>query len=127
MMNRLRQEIKKLSLFSLSGVVNTVIGYTLIFSFMFLGLTPFLSNVLGYSIGFFFSFFMGKYVVFRSQEKKLSELIRYFLVFALAYLINAFMLHYSLKLGISPYLCQLFGGIAFSTTNYTLSRIWVFK
>jgi|JI10StandDraft_1071094.scaffolds.fasta_scaffold04229_14 putative flippase GtrA len=127
-MNRLQQEIKKLSLFSLSGVLNTLIGYALIFSFMFLGLTPLLSNVLGYSIGFFLSFFMGKYVVFRSQEKKhFSELIRYLIVFALAYLINALTLRYFLKLGISPYLGQLFGGVAFSTTTYTLSRIWVFN
>jgi putative flippase GtrA len=127
-MNQIKQEIRKVSLFSLSGVLNTFIGYAVIFSLMAIGLTPLLSNILGYGIGFFLSFFMGKYVIFRSlDEKKIGELIRYFIVFIAAFATNFLTLNWFLKLEFSPYACQLFGGVAFSTINYLLSRLWVFR
>ena len=84
-MIQLKSEIKKLSLFSISGVVNASIGFTLIFSFMLIGFTPLVSNILSYTIGFFISFFMGKYVVFRSLKGKQSiELLKYLIVFITA-------------------------------------------
>ena len=127
-MTRLKSELKKLSLFSITGVLNTCIGYVLIFSFMLIGLSPLLSNLFGYAVGFFFSFFMGKYVVFRSLKGKRSiELMKYLIVFISAYLMNLFTLNASLRSDISPYLCQLLGGITFSAMNYLFSRLWVFR
>lgn len=127
-MNKVKEEIKKLSLFSLSGVLNTLIGYALIFTFMLIGISPLLSNIFGYTVGFFLSFFMGKYVIFRSLKgKRLIELMRYFVVFAFAFLMNFLTLNLSLKLDLSPYLCQLLGGVVFSAINYFFSRIWVFR
>lgn len=127
-MSRIKDEIKKLSLFSLTGVLNTGIGYLLIFSFMFIGISPLLSNLFGYTIGFFLSFFMGKYVIFRSPKGKRSvEILKYLIVFISAYLMNLLTLNTSLKFHASPYLCQLFGGVVFSATNYLFSRLWVFR
>ena len=127
-MRKFQQEIKKLSLFSLSGVLNTLVGYTLIFSFMFIGLSPYLSNLFAYTIGFFLSFFMGKHVIFRSKKKKhLEELTKYFVSFVIAYLMNFFTLHFSLKLELSSYFSQILGGGIFSIMTYLLSRTWVFR
>lgn len=127
-MNMLKQELKKLSLFSLSGMINTLVGYGVIFSLMLMGAGPILSNSIGYAIGFFLSFFMGKYVIFRSLERnRLVELMKYFIVFLAAFLMNFLTLHLSLKVHLSPYLCQLLGGAVFSAVNYLFSRIWVFR
>ncbi|MCB1115177.1 MAG: GtrA family protein [Chlamydiia bacterium] len=127
-MSKLKQEIKKLSLFSLSGVINAALGFTLIFSFMAAGLSPRLSNAFSYFIGFFFSFFMGKHVIFRSKEKKsLPELLQYALTFSLAYCLNLATLMLALKIGMSPYLSQIFAGASFAIVNYLSSRFWVFK
>lgn len=124
----MKQEMKKIYLFSLSGVLNSLIGYALIFSLMLVGLSPLLSNILNYTVGFFLSFFLGKYLIFRSSnQKRLSELLKYLIVFGTAFLMNFLTLNFLLKFDLSPYLCQVCGGGVFSMINYLLSRLWVFR
>lgn len=120
--------MKSADVYRETGIWLALIGYALIFTFMLIGLSPLLSNIFGYTIGFFLSFFMGKYVIFRSLNgKRFIELLRCFVVFAVAFLMNFLTLNLFLKLDLSLYLCQLFFGGGFSTINYLFSRIWIFR
>jgi putative flippase GtrA len=127
LMSKVKNEIKLFGRFSLVGVFNTLVGYVLIFSLMFLGVGAYLSNALGYGIGFIVSFLLNKNFVFRSRGCYLRESMKFFICMGLAYLLNLTILHFLLRLDtINPYLCQLVAGASYSTAMYLTSRKWIF-
>ncbi|NGX51197.1 MAG: hypothetical protein K1060chlam2_01058 [Chlamydiae bacterium] len=112
--------------FSLVGVLNTALGYSLIFFLMFLGVGAYLSNAGGYLVGFFFSFFMNKNFVFRSKGRYLQESLKFLLFMGLAYLLNLTVLTMLLRFDVNAYLSQVIAGASYSVAIYLSSRKWVF-
>jgi len=125
-MSKVKKEIKLLGRFSLVGVFNTIVGYALIFSLMFLGVGVYLSNALGYGVGFIVSFLLNKNFVFRSRGCYLRESMKFLMFMGLAYLLNLTTLHFLLRFDVNPYLCQLIAGATYSIAMYLTSRKWVF-
>ncbi|MCB1080234.1 MAG: GtrA family protein [Chlamydiia bacterium] len=125
-MNKIKREIKLLSRFSLVGILNTTVGYLLMFALMFSGVGPYLSNLCAYGVGFIVAFLLNKNFVFRSKGNYLRESILFLLFMGLAYLFNLIVLYSLLRLDLNPYLSQLSGGAAYSLSMYLFSRKWVF-
>lgn len=127
-MSKIKTEFKLLYKFSLVGAFNTLIGFAIMFSLMYFGTKPYLSNAACYTVCFFLSFFLGKYFVFRTEtSKRVSELIRFTLAFACAFIVNLIALAAFLHARINPYISQLLAGIIYAAASYILSRKWVFK
>ncbi len=127
-MSKIKKEFKLIYKFSLVGAFNTLIGFAIMFTLMFFGLEPYLSNAICYIVCFFLSFFLGKYFIFCIKtSKRSSELIRFTLAFACAYLFNLIVLKALLYAHTNPYISQIFAGIVYAGVSYILSRKWVFK
>ena len=127
-MSKIKKEFRLIYKFSLVGAFNTLIGFAIMFTLMYLGTEPYLSNAVCYTVCFFLSFFLGKYFVFRVvTSKKSSELIRFTLAFACAFIVNLIALKILLHAHINPYISQLLAGIVYAAASYILSRKWVFK
>jgi len=113
--------------YSISGAINTLVGYALIFGCMAFGFGPTLSNVIGYAVGFVFSFVQSRYWVFRSAGSVAGDVARFVPAFLVAFCVNLLVLQVALAIGLNAYLAQLAGGAAFVATGFVLNYLFVFR
>jgi len=114
--------------YALIGLINTVLGFIVIFIFMLLGFSPIISNFAGYTAGLFLGFFLSKNFVFVSNGHFIAEGFRFFIAFIISFLFNLFVLYlcltyFSLWEGIA----QVVAAISYSLLMYFLSRFFVFN
>lgn len=115
--------------FLLVGFFNTCLGYTIIFSCMYLlGLSPILSNALGYLIALLISFILNRTFTFRSRGRSSSELLRFLAVFAVAYCVNLAVLYELLKFSFThEAVSQILAGIVYVILSYMMNKFLVFR
>lgn len=127
MLNNLK--FKEFFYFACVGAMNTVIGFVVIFSLIFLDVDPYISNFSGYLVGFFISFFLNKKITFVSDQKNLTGLLRYTLVFSIAYLGNLIFIYFFLN-PVSSYwswLGQFLGFPIYFILNYLGCKYYVYN
>lgn len=111
------------------GVVNTIIGYCIIFTSMYvMRFSPAISNLLGYSFGFLTSYVLNRNFTFKSNLAKNKEFVRFFIVFCISYAANfaaLLILIYSCKIDYA--LSQLLAGGIYIGTSYYLNKHYVFR
>ena len=108
-----------------SGIVNTFIGFAIIFGSMACGVGPFTSNVLGYLVGLFAGFLLARHFIFYSKDDFFSQGRRYIAAFAVSYSANLLVLYMCMvQLGVGKYLSQILAIITYVGLMYPLSR-WV--
>jgi len=113
--------------YSVAGLVNTLVGYAVIFTCMACGLGPVLSNVLGYCVGFITSFVQSRHWVFRSRGAIVDDGLRFIPAFLVAFAVNFLVLQGLLELGTNPYLAQLGACAAFVGVGFVLNYVFVFR
>ncbi|MDC0598491.1 GtrA family protein [Gammaproteobacteria bacterium] len=111
-----------------SGVINSVVGFIVIFSVMALGFSPVISNIAGYAVGFFCGFVLSKKFVFRSDGHFVMESVRYLIAFIISFLLNLLVLYVSINyLGVHAVLAQIMAAVAYTVCMYVLARLFVFR
>jgi putative flippase GtrA len=122
-------ELKKFFYFSCIGAINTIIGFIVIFILIFLGFNPYFSNFFGYLVGFFIGFFLNKKITFNSSQKNITGLLKYTLVFAIAYISNLMFLYIFLTYisSYSSWLGQFLGFPIYFIINYLGCRYYVYN
>jgi putative flippase GtrA len=113
--------------FSVNGLVNGVIAYAVIFYCMQLGLSPTISNMLGYAMGLVTLFLQSRHWVFRSAGKAKDEWPRFIVVFLLAYAANFVALQIFLGVPLNAYLAQILACGVYVGISFTLSSRFVFR
>lgn len=113
--------------FASVGVLNTVFGYGVIFTAMACGVSPYVSNALGYFLGWLLSYGLSRFWVFSNTDRSQGSMLRYAVSFGLAYSVNFGVLHSTLLLGWPSFLCQVVAGAAYFLMMFFLSKTWVFK
>ncbi|HEX3896586.1 MAG TPA: GtrA family protein [Rudaea sp.] len=116
-----------LARYSLAGVVNGIVSYSVIFACMALGLTPGISNALGYGAGLVTSFLQSKHWVFRSHGRMLDEWLRFVVVFLISYAANFATLKACISAGVNVYLAQLIACAAYVAVSFVLNSKFVFR
>lgn len=110
-----------------SGVINTIVGFIIILSAMAVGISPMISNVLGYSVGFALGFMLSRKFVFRSDGHFVSESLRYLIAFIVAFLFNLLVLHLSLTyLNLHAVTSQIIAAASYTLLMYLLMRLFIF-
>jgi putative flippase GtrA len=114
--------------YALVGVLNTGVGYAVIFLCMgVFGWNHVVSNVAGYAVGLATSFLLNRNFTFRSTGAARAELKRFLLIFAVSYLANLAVLVLLVDvMGISSGWTQLIAGIVYSVLFFLLSKYYVF-
>ena len=111
-----------------SGVLNTLVGFSVIFLLMALGVTPILANMGGYLFGLILGFFLSKKLVFRSVENVTSESLRYLAAFIVCFILNLIVLQSALSvLHWNAIYAQLLAAATYTIIMYLLSRLLVFR
>ncbi len=109
------------------GVVNTIVGYSIIFSLMYIGLNAFMSNFTGYLIGITVSYYLNKKFNFKSNKPHKEVFPKFFLSLFVAYLSNLGVLAVSIKLlMIDKYISQIIAGIIYVIIGFLGSKYFTF-
>lgn len=109
------------------GVINTLVGYGIIFALLFFGCIPELANALGYAVGFIVSYLLNKSLTFASPASHKRDLPRFGLAMGIAYFAQFIVMSTSHRImGFNPYLAQILGGVVYVCVGFVLSRCWVF-
>lgn len=106
------------------GVVNTVLGYCVIFFAMYLGVSPIASNLMGYAFGLLLSFTINKYFVFSSNGSALNEGYKFFVAFALSVAANVVVLHLLVTAThLNAYLAQIMASSVYTVSMWFCSKL----
>ena len=123
-----RTEAVYLARYAGSGVLNTLVGFSVIFLLMGLGAAPLLANIGGYAVGFVLGFIVSKRFVFRSEGRFVEESLRYLAAFCICFMLNLLVLSLALaELAIPAVLAQILAAAAYTGSMYGLTRLYVFR
>lgn len=130
--------------YNLIGILNTLISLLVVWIlYQIFSLNLVVSNFLGFVAGAINSYLCNRIWNFKSQNKKRTEVIRFVIVFLIAYLVNLLVLKLcdnllsdyfmktlptSILTWIKPgYIANLFANITYVSVSYFLFRFWVFS
>ncbi len=121
--------MKQFSRFVVVGVVNTLLGYCVIFSCMYLvGMNPEISNISGYGVGLVISYVLHKKYTFKKVQSRRGEFIRFITVFLIAFAANFLILVILIhEVEAHEGLSQILAGIVYVAIAYLMSKFYVFK
>ena len=122
----LKKTLLQFITYNIVGIANTLVGFSIIFSLMYLGISPTWSNLIGYSIGAILSYYLNKKYTFKSDSKDKKEAIKFFTILLIAYSLNFITLQWLLTFT-NPYLAQLISAIIYTLSSFLLARIFVFN
>lgn len=110
------------------GVLNTLVGLLVIYGCKWIwGLGDAPANAIGYLVALANSFYLNRTWTFASHGAVLPAMLRFLIVFLLAYLVNLLvvlaMVH---QLGVNGYLAQAVGIGPYTVLSYLGSRHYVF-
>jgi putative flippase GtrA len=109
------------------GVVNTLLGYCLIFACMYEAkLSPEASNVIGYAVGFVISYGLNRKYTFQSSQKRRGEIVRFLVVFVLAYAANFAMLVVLIRMNIHKGISQVVAGLVYAVLSFVMNKYYAF-
>lgn len=128
---------RQLLRFGAVGLLNTGIGLCAIWVAMWVGVSPILSNAIGYAVGLVVSFSLNRSWTFRRKDRGvaqgraggvMADMRRFLLAFMAAWLLNVSVVWIGLQTTeISPYLLQIAGISAYTVSIFVLCRMFVFR
>jgi len=122
----LTKGLRQFITYNIIGIINTAIGFSIIFMLMFLGIDPVSSNAIGYAVGSLSSYYLNRRFTFKADGNIWIEAIKFFSVLGVAYLLNYVTLKYLLG-RTDPYIAQFFAASIYTFTSFFLSKLLVFK
>ncbi len=108
------------------GMINTLIGFSIVFGLMFLGLSPLVSNFFGYAVGAVVSFFLNRRYTFKESTHDSQQILKFFMVLLLSYGLNFLTLKWLLT-WMDPYVAQLLSAVVYTLSSFLLVKFIVFK
>lgn len=118
-------DLREIVRFYAVGVVNTLIGASVILALRYAGFGDFLANAGGYALGLVVSYTLNKHYTFAAAQ---GSKARFLAVFAGAYGLNVIVLWLTLNaLHWNAYICQLLAIISYSVASYVGQKTLVFR
>lgn len=120
--------MRLLSRYLLVGVLNTALGYAIIFACMYLlNLSPVLSNMIGYAVGLTTSYTLNRTFTFKSKAASRPEIIKFLFVFVLSYGANMiFLVLFIDALKFHHGISQILAGVIYIAASFLLNKYYVF-
>jgi putative flippase GtrA len=121
--------MKQFARFVAVGMLNTLVGYAVIFACMYLaGMGAEASNVTGYAFGLVVSYALNRSYTFNSRQRVRGELARFLAVFGIAYALNfAALLILIHGLDVHAGASQILAGVVYVGASFLMNKYYVFK
>ncbi|WP_409212534.1 GtrA family protein [Desulfurella amilsii] len=125
----LKQESIRVFLkYLLVGIINTIVGYGIIFSLMFIGTSPEISNIIGYAIGIIVSYALNKIYTFKSKAHPKKEFPKFVLSLLTSYGLNFLTLILCIHIfKINPYISQIISGAVYTLSGFVFLKYFAFR
>lgn len=114
----MKKHLSRIKRFSLAGIANTLIGFLLISILQLATGQPYLANILGYSIGCIFAYFVHTRYTFRAKVG-IHSFIIYIWITASGVALNLIVLNIALRI-LPAILSQALAVISYSFYSYFL-------
>ena len=112
----------------LVGIINTIVGYGIIFFLMFLGVSPEISNIVGYAVGISVSYVLNKIYTFQSKAHPKKEFPKFVLSLLASYTLNFLTLVLCIHiLKINPYISQIISGAVYTLSGFVFLKYFAFR
>lgn len=109
------------------GLFNTAIALAVIYIMLMFNYSYLLSNLIGYIVGIFVSFFLNSKITFRVAANIIIA-VKFVCALVIAYLSNIVIVYMAMKvIPDYPYLAQLSGVPFYIVCGFLLNKYWVFK
>ena len=112
--------------YNVVGIVNTFLGFSIIYGLMFMGVSPIVSNAVGYAIGMIVSYFLNVQYTFKMDKHSPVLAVKFFIVLGCSYLFNFAILYWLLEI-LNPYIAQLGAMIVYTVNSFVMIRYFVFR
>lgn len=113
--------------FSSVGLINTIVGYSVIFTLIYTGVNEYAANAYGYAVGLSISYVLNCKLTFKSHKFSLTEIAGYSLSVSFAYIVNIAIILTARMIGISNNpITHIIAMIGYSLTFYILARTFAF-
>jgi putative flippase GtrA len=92
------------------------------------GLDALISNILGYSFGLFFSYFLNRIFTFKSTQKKTAEFRLFVIFFLIAYGMNFLALYLLVNYtSLHQAVSQILAGVIYISFSFLLQKFIVYR
>ena len=114
--------------FGVTGVMNTLVDFTVFWVLSYLGINQFSSQVVSYSCGMFNSYIVNRSWTFNSKNKFFSRQMLRFIVANLSLLLLSLGVLLILdKMGYAKLIAKLCATAVTMVVGFLLNRLWVFS
>ena len=114
--------------FSIVGFSNLFISLAVYYVLIFLSINYQIANTVGFLVATFNSYFWNKLWVFKNNKNKISDIIKFYIVCLLSWLLSTILLYIWIqKLGISDKIAPIVNLCITTPLNYLMNKLWVFK
>lgn len=112
----------------LIGFINTFfIGVPLMYFLINLGVDPYLSNIMIFSIGLLSSYMLNKKLIYKVKPINKKEFFYFTISFFTAFFMNLVTLYILLSIEVEIYIAQIFAISAFTISSFLLNKFIAFK
>ncbi|MCL2087778.1 MAG: GtrA family protein [Oscillospiraceae bacterium] len=120
--------IKEAVMFSMVGVVNTLLHLGTYYLLMFLGVHYIIANAVGFVVSIVNAYFMNSRLVFKNKNEPLKSFAKLFAVYGTTFLLATALLWiyvevFAVPEGIAP----LINILVVTPINFLLNKFWTFK
>ena len=114
--------------FSIVGFSNLFISLAVYYVLIFLSINYQIANTVGFLVATFNSYFWNKLWVFKNNKNKISDIIKFYIVCLLSWLLSTILLYIWIqKLGISDKIAPIVNLCITTPLNYLMNKMWVFR
>jgi len=113
--------------YSVAGIFNAIIGYLVIFIFLYFNFNHYISSSIGYSAGLICSFFLSKSFVFKAEGKVNKYLLKFLTGFIISFGFQLLFLSFLISYILNPYVSQLLASIIYVVIFFIFSKYWIFN
>ena len=114
--------------FSIVGFSNLFISLAVYYVLIFLSINYQIANTVGFLVATFNSYFWNKLWVFKNNKNKISDIIKFYIVCLLSWLLSTILLYIWIqKLGISDKIAPIVNLFIKTPLNYLMNKLWVFR
>lgn len=124
LISNLITEKKLFFLFVLTGVINTVFGYSIFAISIFVGVQSWLALMLSTVLGIVFNFKTIGTLVFNSKDN--SKFFKFLLIYVLLYGVSLLLVELFMKLGLSAYVSGFVTLFPVAVLSFFLNKTLVF-
>ncbi|MEJ5299411.1 MAG: GtrA family protein [Thermodesulforhabdaceae bacterium] len=110
------------------GFLITLIGYSIIFLLMYIGVSPETSNIIGYAVGITVSYILNKVYTFKSKAHPKKEFPKFLFSLLISYGLNLLTLILCVRtLYINMYISQVISGTVYTLSGFFLAEYFAFR